>query len=297
MAQRFGGTHSPGARPASAATRVHPYEGRVPTRLGLRVNLLFALPGLFAIRAFFLPVTGLALNLAAFGLMMLAAWLTREGIRAEAAYDERSVARRPAIPRKIFGAVAMALGLGLAGAWQGGPVTGAILGVVAGILHLMAFGPDPLRDKGIAGDDLNSGRVARAVEAAEDHLRAMARAIEPLKDRDLAARVASFQSAARAMCRQVEQDPRDLTAARKFLGVYLTGARDSAEKFAAYYTRTREPAARTEFVALLDDLQSNFSAKTETLLRDDRSQLDIEMAVLRERLAREPHLAPSRTLE
>jgi len=38
---------------------------------------------------------------------------------------------------------------------------------------------------------------------------------------------------------------------------------------------------------LLDDLSGNFAARTEKLLHDDRSDLDIEIGVLRDRLQRE----------
>ncbi|MBE3639384.1 5-bromo-4-chloroindolyl phosphate hydrolysis family protein [Mangrovicoccus algicola] len=294
MARRYAGSYSPDPA-AQAAPRTHPWQGKVPTRLGARVNILFVLPFLFAISAFFKPPLGMAAGLGAFGAMMLAAWLTREGIRAQAAYDTRSVARRPAIPRKIFGAAAMGIGLGLDAAWQGGLLVGTLLGGIGAGLHLLAFGPDPLRSKGIAGDDFQSGRVARAVEGAEAELAAMNRVLDPLRDRELALVLARFQATAREMFRTVEQDPRDLTAARRYLGVYLSGAREAAEKYAAYAARSRDPQARTAFVTLIDDLDRNFSKKTETLLLDDRSQLDIEMEVLRERLSREPHLSPSRT--
>lgn len=295
MAQRFGGQFSPNS-PKSAPksgpkpTTAHPFKGKMPTRLGGRVNLLFVLPFLFAITAFFSGTVGMVLNLGAFGLMMLAAWLTREGIRAHVAYDARTVASRPTIPRKMMGSVAMGTGLALAATAQGGIIEGVVLGAVGTVLHLLSFGPDPLTHKGIEGDDFQSSRVARAVDGAESELKAMNAAIAPLRDRQLTARVDAFQTTARDMFRMVEQDPRDLTAARKYLGIYLSGAREASEKFADYYQRTGEPAARDDFVTLLDDLERNFAAKTETLLQDDRSALDIEMDVLRERLAREPHM-------
>ena len=89
------------------------------------------------------------------------------------------------------------------------------------------------------------------------------------------------------MCRTIEEDPRDLTAARKFLGVYLLGARDATAKFADIYSRTRDKQARADYTALLDDLERSFSAKTRKMLLEDRSDLTVEIDVLRERLERE----------
>lgn len=259
--------------------RLHP--------VGARVNLLFALPALFAIRAFFNDPVGLALNLGAFAILMLAAWLTREGALAQAAYDARKVARRPAIPRKIFASVLTGLGLGLAGL-AGGLAEGVIFAVLGAGLHFGAFGADPLRDKGMEGIDAHqTDRAARAVEEAEETLAEMADAIRRAGDRALVDRVARFAATIRPLFRAVQDDPRQLSAARRYLGIYLTGARDATVKFADFYARGRDAAARKDYEALLDDLEDQFTLRRAALLEDNRTDLDIEIEVLRERLDRE----------
>ncbi len=47
-----------------------------------------------------------------------------------------------------------------------------------------------------------------------------------------------------SLFRTVEGDPRDLTAARKYLSVYLMGARDATVKFADLYAQNRNTKAR-----------------------------------------------------
>ena len=87
------------------------------------------------------------------------------------------------------------------------------------------------------------------------------------------------------MFRRVEHDPRDLTAARRYLGVYLLGARDATVKFADVWTRrTRDPQARADYEALLTDLENEFRHGRTKLLDDDRTNLDVEIEVLRDRL-------------
>ena len=153
---------------------------------------------------------------------------------------------------------------------------------------MAAFGIDPLKDKRMEGiDDFQQDRVARVVDTAEAHLDVMKSQIAALGDRKLELRVAGFQAIARRMIRTVEEDPRDLTGARKFLGVYLMGARDATIKFVDLYQRNKDPDARTKYEALLDDLEQNFAARTEKMLLDDRSDMDIEINVLRDRLQRE----------
>ncbi|KPQ07570.1 MAG: 5-bromo-4-chloroindolyl phosphate hydrolysis protein [Rhodobacteraceae bacterium HLUCCA12] len=296
MARRFGGPNSPGGdpRPNASGMTAGPVPTHRPHPVGARVHLLFVLPFLFAVSAFFKDPAGLAANLSVFALLLLSAWLTREGVIAQDAYDNRRVARRPAIPRKIFAAAGMGLALGVAGLiGAGSPVSAAIFGGLGAVLHLAAFGPDPLKDKGMEGVDLfQTDRVARAVEEAEEHLAAISNAILRVRDRAIDERVREFQAHVRALLRTVENDPRRLSAARRYMGVYLLGARDATLKFADLYARNRDAGARADYVALLDDLQENFALRTETLLDSDRQALDIEIDVLRERLEREGVRAP-----
>lgn len=284
MAQRFGGKHSPGGDPATPGT----YRGAARSRAGARVNLLFFLPLLLIWRAFTADPVQMAQYLVALGLLILAAWLTREGVLAQEAYDNRKIARRPAVPRKLLGSVLTGAGLGLAGFAGFGVPEAGIFAVLGAVLHGMSFGLDPMSDKGMEGiDQFQTDRVARAVEEAEKHLAAMTDAVKRAGDRGVADRVARFQTTVRDMLRTVENDPRDLTAARKFMGVYLMGARDATVKFSDIYARSQSAQAKTDYLSLLTDLEQQFDAKTKKMLLDDHSDLTIEIDVLRDRLQRE----------
>jgi hypothetical protein len=289
MAQRYGGEFSPqgktdNARPAPKS----PFAGKRRTGVGARVNLLFVLPLILAWKGLTSEPVTLAIYFAALGVLLLSAWMTREGIKAQEAYEARAIAKRPALPRKIIGAALMGGGLGLAGVAGHDIISAAIFAVLGAVLHYGAFGPDPLKDKGAEGiDPFQSDRVAKAVDAAEAHLSAIADAALRAEDREVTLRIDAFQATARDMFRAVENDPRDLTAARKFLGTYLAGARDATVKFADLYARTREPKTKYDFLRFLDELEGNFSAKTEKLLADNGTELEIEMEVMRDLLARE----------
>jgi len=283
MAQRFGGRYSPnGAGPG--APRAAPEAP--PARAGFGSGFLYVTPFLFLIPAFFSRTDNLFLGLGAGAVLWGAAALTRQGILAQAAYQARRVARRPAFPRKIAGAVMTGLGLAIGTlTWAPGFLYPALFALAGAALHLGAFGPDPLSDKGAEGiDPFQTDRVARAVAEAEAHLAAMKEAILRARDRQLETRVERFATTARTMFRTVEGDPRDLTAARKYLSVYLMGARDATAKFADIYARSRDAKARADYEALLTDLETNFAARTQALLSDNHADLDVEIAVLRDRL-------------
>jgi len=283
MAQRYGGKYSPGGRAPDA-----PLQHAKRSRVGGRVNLLFFAPLFLVIKAFSSEPVVMATYLGALGSFLLGAWLTREGLLAQDAFEARAIARRPAIPRKIFGAVMTGVGLGLTGLAGHGPIDAVIFAALGVVLHLLAFGLDPMRSKGIDGvDDFQTQRVVKAVEQAEQSLQSLTVTIRGLNDRNLLERIEGFAGTVRTMLRAIEADPRDLTAARKYLSVYLRAACEASEKFADLYQRTGNAKTRDDYVKLIEDLDQNFARKTQVFLADDHIDLDIEIGVLRDRLKSE----------
>ncbi|MFG6560223.1 5-bromo-4-chloroindolyl phosphate hydrolysis family protein [Sulfitobacter sp. 1A15299] len=288
MAQRFGGRYSPDPDASPGSPPRKPARLRVDPAGG-RVNLMFLPPVLLAATSLIGGASTLVLGLGGAFLLASGVWLLRDGLLAEAEYHERKVARRPVLPRKIIAALLAGAGAGFA-AYSNDPSLAAALlyGVAATALHLAAFGIDPLQNKGMEGiDTFQQDRVARVVDEAEKLLSGMSQAILRAGDRRAEARLAELQETARHLIRTVEEDPRDLTAARKYLVVYLRGAHDATVKFADLYARNQDTQARDDYLALLNDLDQNFAARTAKSLLDDRSDLNVEIDVLRARLSRE----------
>lgn len=287
MAQKFTAKHSPGGDNA--------FRGQKARKVSSAARLMFLLPLpllLSGIGEIFQgDVLGMVLELGGFSLMTLSAWLLNEGLRAEELFNARTIAKPPSIPRKMFASVA--IGLGVTAAAYGGDLTGglissAILGAMASAAQLVAFGVDPVRGKGISGDNaFEAERVAQAVDKAEAYVADILVAAKRIGDKPLEARIERLAARARDLFRSVESDPRDLSRARKFMTVYLMGARDATAKFADIYARSRNTEARTNYEALLDDLEVSFTDHREQLLLTNQSDLDIEIQVLRERLDRE----------
>ncbi|MFK7876881.1 MAG: 5-bromo-4-chloroindolyl phosphate hydrolysis family protein [Paracoccaceae bacterium] len=290
MSKRYGGKFSPdGARREDATPGQ--FDRAQVDPVGARANVMFipAIP--LVATTFFDGGISMVLGLIGAGFLTLGAFLLRGGLEAEHAYNDRKVARRPAIPRKIFSTSLTGLGVAfavLAHQDSFGLVAPILFGAVGAGLHTLAFGIDPLKHKGMEGiDTFQQDRVARVVDEAEAHLNAMKDAILRSGDRDMESQVERFQTVARDLIRTVEEDPRDLSAARKYLGVYLRGARDATSKYADIYSRTRDAQAQQDFGVFLEDMTNNFSARTRKLLIEDRTDLNIEIDVLRDRLARE----------
>jgi len=301
MTKRYGGKFSPEGAPDDTpgnapdpAALPNRFRGQKAYQSNIRAKLLFWVPlplifaGIGEMRAE--NSTAMLFDWGALAALLLAAWLLRDGLTAEATYKARKVARPPVIPRKIFASLLTGIGVGLAafGGAHAPLLTSLVFGGAAALAHGLSFGIDPLHSKGVAGfDDFETARVAKAVDRAEKLLSETINASHRFNDRKLEGRIEKLASTARDMFRTVEEDPRDLARARKFMGVYLMGARDATIKFADLYARNRNSSQRAAFETLLDDLEKSFAKQREALLLDDRSDLDVEIEVLQDRLKQE----------
>ncbi len=285
MAKKFGGQFSPNGSDGKPGQELS--ERRVDAS-GARANVLFVPAIVLAFTSLRGGPVDLALGLTGAAVLVLAAHMLREGLRAEADYHWRKMARRPALPRKILATALTGIGITIAAITKEAGFASLLYGAVAAGLHVATFGIDPLKDKTVEGiDQFQQDRVARVVDQAEEHLSVIWNHIISTDARALHARVEDFQKQARRMIRTVEEDPRDLTGARKFLGVYLQGAEDATVKFVEIWNRDKDHDARAKYEELLSDLENNFAAKTDKLLLNERSDMEIEIKVLRDRLQRD----------
>lgn len=313
-AKRFGGKFSPGAAgaadpaPTAPAAKAPPnkFRGRKASAVDARTVILFILPTPLLLAALSAVGSGAAVHMAllliAYGCLMLGAWLVREGQRAHAEYDLREIARPPAMPRKIVAAALAGIGVFLA-SWIGAQPTGlaqmggqyvtsTIFGLAAIGAHLLAFGIDPLRAKGLDSVAAISAaeveRVMAAVDKAEARLAVIEALADKVDDREISDRVHALNQTVRQMIAMVERDPRDLSRARRYLGVYLSGAEDAMRKYAEQHEHyAGDGEIREQFLAMWTDLEASFARGRETLLIDDRTDLEVEIEVLRERLDQE----------
>ena len=305
-AKRFGGKYSPGGDrtpPETAnAAPSNRFRGKEAVSVDIRALALFVLPTPLLFAAFGALGGGAAVTmtafLAAYACLMLGAWLVREGQKAEAEYDARTIARPPAFPRKLAAAALAAAGVFIASvmsrgdsgilAWGGHIISAGVFGALTFGAHILAFGLDPMKSKGVGDfDQRELDRVTDALDKAESKLKSIEDLAHKMRDREIDTRVEALNGTVRDMIKLVEQDPRDLSRARRYLGVYLKGAEDATRKYAENHERLNDPKLRGEYLSLLTDLQASFERGKEALLIDDRTDLEVEIEVLRDRLGQE----------
>jgi len=257
------------------------------------VLFLFSLPLLAA------SVVGLASgNLALLGgaagpwaLIVGGTILARRGFAAEAAGQ---------IPPRRFRAWLAALvgaGTGLAALLAAGhnPAIAALfgLGAAAGVRLLYGGDPRPATlpeaERPLSGD-------AAVLASARDRIARLEAAAAAVPQRDFAEAIARIASLARRIAAEAEADPADLRRARRYLTVYLEGAETVANRYVETHRGEAAPVLEEKFRGLLADLEAGFARQLAQLKETDARALDIDIAVLQQRLREEGMIGGNTTL-
>lgn len=225
--------------------------------------------------------------------LQVAARLIRRGRVAERDYAERSITKAPP-PLKLVGHVLVAAaGFAIASVAGSLPV---VLGIAAGGLmgyaSMLAYGMDPTGDKGLdAAMAERAGLRTEAVIQALEEARAKVRAIEAeargLHSRELKERLARITRSADGVLRQIEQDPRDIRRARRFLVTYLDGTRDVVTGYRKQQQDLAETPLAENFRHVLETVEKVFAEQGEILKRNESLDLEVQIDVLKTQLERE----------
>jgi 5-bromo-4-chloroindolyl phosphate hydrolysis protein len=236
-------------------------------------------------------VLNVLINAAGFALYMLAAICLRKGLRAEYFYHKSRIAGPPNPRLKTFAGVLGPIATGVV-AWLGAGHSlpagmlfagGAFLGMY------LRYGFDPRVEKrkitaayGYSGDEIrqaleDSSRIIRGIEQANNRIR----------NAELNRRIERICDIADDILADIAADPRDFRRARKFLNVYLDGARQVTEGYARTHRQTASEELEQNFRNVLDTIESTFQEQHQKLLEEDLFDLDVKIEVLNTQLKRE----------
>lgn len=217
--------------------------------------------------------------------------LARRGFAAEAE------GRAPPSLFRATLAAATGIGTGLAAALAvgHGPIVAALFGLGAAAGVRLLYGPDPRPalppegEKPLAGD-------AAVLAAARDRIARLEAAAAAVPQKDFAEAIARIAALARRVLAEAEGDPADLRHARRYLTVYLEGAETVANRYVETHRGLAAPALEESFRALLADLEAGFARQLAQLQERDSRALDIDIAVLQQRLREEGMIGGNATL-
>jgi hypothetical protein len=158
------------------------------------------------------------------------------------------------------------------------------IGAAAGIRLL--YGPDPTPPPPPAPETPLEGDAAVIAEARA-RLSRLEAAAAAVPQRDFAEAIARIAALGRRIVAEAESDPNDLRRARRFLAITLEGAEGVANRYVETHRGLASPVLEENFRTLLADLEQSFAQQLATLKDSDVRALDVDIAVLQQRLREE----------
>jgi len=228
-----------------------------------------------------------------FALAMLAATFIRKGIRLQKEAQQRRLRRRAsAVPYRMIGAVALAVGMFLV-AWLGISSTHNLvdsllfaLAVLVGCYLYYDFDP-AARDPEIAAVGITTEELVELLDEAEGRITAIERASKDINNVEFRDRLRRIVKEARVILDTIEADPVDARRARKFLKVYLDGAKQVTEGYARTHRNDDAPALEDNFRRVLTTIETVIGDQQAKLRENNESELDVQIEVLQLQLEKE----------
>ncbi len=275
------------------ATRYDPENPLLNTvKTGIKGTLLFLMPLPVLLAAVIHLVKGNIFSSltagALFAGFMVAATVARHGFKLESKFKQKKLAKAPGTPFKSVAALILSVTTGLtAFLLSEYSLLGSILmGGVTMLGFYLAYGMDPRQDKtGNISLGVSADEVFEALEAAEIKIETIETARKSIQNIEFDQHLKRIISKARGILTLIEEDPKDLTRARKFLKVYLDGTARVTES----YAKTHGRDATTEvldanFQEVLDSIEATFDEQHKKLLKNDQFDLDVKIEVLKTQL-------------
>jgi len=237
-------------------------------------------------------IKALALALG-FGLCMCAATLIRKGIRLEQEGKQRRFKRRAStVPYRLIGAVILSVAMFIISYWGISGSNGLIESVLFALATMLGcylyYEFDPARkDPEIAAVGITTEELVELLDEAEERIASIERSGKELKNVEFKDRLRRIVREARAILDTIEEDPTDARRARKFLKVYLDGARQVTEGYAKTHRHDTNPELEDNFRRVLTTIETVIADQQEKLRQNNVSDLDVNIEVLQMQLEKE----------
>ncbi|MEM7195745.1 MAG: 5-bromo-4-chloroindolyl phosphate hydrolysis family protein [Pseudomonadota bacterium] len=253
----------------------------------LPVPLLLVIVMAFAQGHFFRALFGLL----ALGLFWLAAWFVKRAAFYEWKSRQRKWQRATRIPWRFSAAVFTAGGAFVVTTLlvHHNIFIGALAAVIGFCGILLTYGVDPQHDKTLDTSrfGVTTEEISDLLDEAEANLDDISNAAAQLDNTELKVRLNRIADKTRGILKLIEEDPKDLRRARKFLKVYLQGARQVASQYVKTSHTQQHDELEQNFRNVLGTIEDVIEEQRTKLLENDVLDLDVKIEVLEAQLKHE----------
>jgi len=226
------------------------------------------------------------LNSLAFALFFFTAKLSTKGFTQELEYLRSPLIKAPKIPYKTIAAFMLG-GSTVFTAWIAGEkslLTALFLGTIATLGYYLYYGFDPKKDKLDNLGDISAEFVLETIGEAKTKLSNIEKHMDQIEDRLLYGKLNIAMTKAKNILETIQEDPKDIRVARKFLIVYIDGIAKVTDSYVAMDEEDINSETKEKLYSLMDHLDTRFDKELERLKNNNQFDLDVHIDVLKEQI-------------
>ncbi len=246
---------------------------------------LFALPLFLSvvIALFQTDIQAFILNGVGFLLFLGVLTLAKKGFSQEAAYQAKKLTKAPKVPYKNIAGTLLG-GVTFYSAYIAGnaPLAKSLfLALIATVGWFLYYGSDPKADKLENLGDISAEFVLETIAEAQGKLDVIRTHMKQIHDTALHHKLSGALTQAEEILQTIQEDPKDVRVARKFLIVYIDGIAKVTESYTQLEEEQIDDATKTRLHTLMDEVQERFDKELERLKGNNQFDLDVRIDTLK----------------
>lgn len=221
-----------------------------------------------------------------FFLFLAVATLAKKGFVQEGHYHQETFTKAPKIPYKMLAGYLLG-GSTLFTAWVTGShdfLTSAFLAIIATVGFYLFYGFDPKVDKFKNLGDVSSEFVLETIQEAREKLAHIKEDMQSIDDLSLFEKLHTAVAKSETILQTIQEDPKDVRVARKFLTVYIDGVAKVIDSYTALDETSINPETKAKLHTLMDDVEIRFDKELARLKSNNEFDLDVHIDVLQEQI-------------
>jgi len=267
------------------AKRYTPETTAAPKTTKGSLLYLFAVPLFLSVVLALLQtnVKAFLLNGIGFVLFLGVLTLAKKGFAQEREYKERTLAKAPKVPYKnIAGILLGVVTFYTAYVAGGAPFAKSIfLSIISIAGWFLYYGSDPKADKLENLGDISAEFVLETIGEAQSKLDAIRTHMKQIHDTALHQKLSGAMKQAEAILQTIQEDPKDVRMARKFLIVYIDGIAKVTDSYTQLEEEKIDDATKARLHTLMGEVQTRFEKELERLKGNNQFDLDVRIDTLK----------------
>jgi len=261
----------------------------------LKGVLLYLLPLPILWTLFFSLLNGnfrlIIMNGIAFAMFLLGASIARRGFLIEKEYKNSILAKAPKIKYKSIASIIITIATFFTSyfATANGLFLSILLALVAFVGFYLYYGLDPRVDKvGELNIGVRAEDVIEITSTAKKRIRTIKKLSSDINDNEVDMHLTSIITETEGIIKAIEENPNDLSRARKFFNVYLHRTEAITDEYAQNLkNKNIDKQMRVNYIHLLETVEKTIHQQKERLNEDDITRLDVQIEALTKQIKNE----------